>query len=58
MKDERTRHGASEQQICVSMLILCIVRKTGPIFLPLVGLMAGKQAGRKAEEIQVDLENF
>ena len=36
MKDERTDHGAMdksllEQQICVSALIFCIVKKTGPI---------------------------
>ena len=47
MKDEKTHHGAtekslSEQQTCVRALIFYIVRKTGPILLLLVGLMAGR----------------
>ena len=35
------------EQICGSTLIFCIVRKTGPILLLLVGLTAGSQAGWK-----------
>ena len=45
-----THHGTmdkslSEQKICVSVSIFCIVKKTGPILLSLVGLTLGMQAG-------------
>ena len=48
MKDERTHHGAMdksqlEQQICDSMSIFCIVRKTGHILPPLLDFTAGRQ---------------
>ena len=49
MKDKRTHYGTvdkSEQQICGSTVIFCIVRNTGPMFPPLVGLMAGRQADK------------
>ena len=51
MKDKITHYSAmdkwyeSDQQICGSASISCIVRKTGPILPPLKGLMAGRQAG-------------
>ena len=32
--------------------------KTGPIHLPLVGLMAGWLAGKQADEIQMNFEIF
>ena len=35
-----------------------VVRKTGPILPPLVGLTAGWLAGRLADEIRVDFEIF
>ena len=59
MKDKRTYYGTmnksqSDQQICDSMLISCIVRKTGPILSPLVVLMAG----RLADKILVDFKLF
>ena len=62
MKDERTHHGAMdesylEQQICDSASIFHIVKKTGPILPPLVGLMASRQAGRQ-KKIQVEFEFF
>ena len=48
------------EQNCVSISIFCIVRKTHPLLLLLVGFMsrreAGRQAGRQADEIQVDFE--
>ena len=63
MKIERTHHGAvdkssSELQIRGSALIFCIVRKTGPMLLPLVGLTAGWLAGWLADEMRVDFEIF
>ena len=52
MKDKRTHYGTVdesklERQICGSALIFYNVRKIGPILLPLVGLTAGRQAGRQ-----------
>ena len=48
MKDKRTHYGAIDKsymkhQICGNVSISFIVRKTGPIHSPLVGLMAGWQ---------------
>ena len=53
MKHERANYGAEnksslQQWICGSASISCNVRKTGPIFPPLVGLTAGRQTGRQA----------
>ena len=39
----------SEQQIHVSASIFCIGRITGPIPLPPVGLMAGREAGQQTK---------
>ena len=39
-------------------LIFCIVRKTGPIILLLVGLMVGREADKPAGEIQLGFEIF
>ena len=63
MKDERTHHGAmdkslSEQQICISTSIFCIGRKTGPILLPLVSLMAAREGGSLADEMRMGFEIF
>ena len=63
MKDERTHHGTmdkslSEQQICVSVLISCIVRKNDPILLLLVGLTAGRQATSQAGRQNTDVSKF
>ena len=51
MKDEILK---LKQQICGSASIFCIVRKTGPMLLPLVGLMAGWLA----DEMRVSFKNF
>ena len=79
MKDEMAHHGAmdksySEQQICVSASIFCIVRKNWP-YRPTIsgsysrwqegrqarrqaGRLAGWKAGKQADEIWVGLETF
>ena len=54
MKDERSHYGAVDkslwkQQICGTVLISFIVRKPGPIFPLLVGLMAGQARQIKYE---------
>ena len=53
VENGRTYYGAMEQ-ICVCILLFCIVRKTGPILLQLMGLIVGRQAN----EIWVGLEIF
>ena len=52
IKDENTRHGTmdksqSEEQICVSVSIFCIVRKNWPYYPTTTGSY-GRYAGRKA----------
>ena len=46
------------QQIWVQAVIAFIVRKTGPIYLALVGFMAGRPAGWQADETWVDFKIF
>ena len=51
MKDKRIHHGTmdnsfSEQQICVSVWIFCVMRKIGPI-LPLLGVLQNRKAVRQ-----------
>ena len=62
MKDKRNRHGAvgkssSEQHFRKSPLpLLCEI--SGALHLAQPGLTAGRQAGRLADEIQVNFEIF
>ena len=51
MNDQRISYGAEDkyslvQQSCVNTVITLIKRKTGPIHLVLVGIMAGWQADK------------
>ena len=49
----------TQNNISVLMLQYSVMREeTGPVLLPLVGLMAGRARARQAYEIWVEFENF
>ena len=62
LKDEKKHHGAvdkssSEHNSLVNrMQLLLLYEKSGAMLLVLVGLMAGRLAGRKLDDALVDLE--
>ena len=63
MKDKRNRHGAvgkssSEQHFRKSPLLPLLCEISGALHLAQPGLTAGWQAGRLADEIQVNFEIF
>ena len=63
MKDKRNHHGAvdkssSEQHFRKCVVITFIVEISGVLHLVEPGLTAGWQAGRLADEIQVNFEIF